>query len=177
MFYNVMMCKSRCWPYFWSQRAECCMSSSWRQNHKKRNMQQMPGKGIDTCAYNYTNTCTMRVHTVAWYWNLIKQFVSALPSTVAPAEVRLRRSVPCLPAIKPDRLKAAKTLVEKAVRVSMCAGQTSQHRCTHPHHPFMCCVSRLTLSTSLLLILSWGKCFRCRDPTLWSVLPYGPEGG
>ncbi|XP_041801801.1 tubulin monoglycylase TTLL3 [Chelmon rostratus] len=45
------------------------------------------------------------------------QQMPALPSTVAPAEVRLRRSVPCLPAIKPDRLKAAKTLVEKAVRL------------------------------------------------------------
>ncbi|XP_070814924.1 tubulin monoglycylase TTLL3 isoform X2 [Chaetodon trifascialis] len=36
---------------------------------------------------------------------------------VAPVDGRLRRSVPCLPAIKPDRLKTAKTLVERAVRL------------------------------------------------------------
>ncbi|XP_033483383.2 tubulin monoglycylase TTLL3 [Epinephelus lanceolatus] len=36
---------------------------------------------------------------------------------VAPVEGRLRRSVPSLPAIKPDRLKTAKTLVEKAVKL------------------------------------------------------------
>ncbi|KAF3856468.1 hypothetical protein F7725_017191 [Dissostichus mawsoni] len=43
--------------------------------------------------------------------------VSVLQSTVAPVEGRLRRNVPSLPAIKPDRLKTAKTLVEKAGRL------------------------------------------------------------
>ncbi|XP_071350472.1 tubulin monoglycylase TTLL3 isoform X2 [Trachinotus anak] len=38
-------------------------------------------------------------------------------STVAPVEGRLRRSVPSLPAIKPDRLKAAKAMAEKAVKL------------------------------------------------------------
>ncbi|XP_029358893.1 tubulin monoglycylase TTLL3 [Echeneis naucrates] len=38
-------------------------------------------------------------------------------STVGPVEGRLRSSVPRLPAIKPDRLKAAKALVERAVRL------------------------------------------------------------
>ncbi|KAM6947935.1 tubulin monoglycylase TTLL3-like [Lycodopsis pacificus] len=46
-----------------------------------------------------------------------EEFVSVLHSTVAPVEGRLRRSVPSLPAIKPDRLKAAKTLVTKAVKL------------------------------------------------------------
>ncbi|KAM7401987.1 hypothetical protein PAMP_017264 [Pampus punctatissimus] len=36
---------------------------------------------------------------------------------VAPVEGRLRRSVPSLPAIKPDKLKTAKALVEKAVKL------------------------------------------------------------
>ncbi|XP_047437812.1 tubulin monoglycylase TTLL3 [Mugil cephalus] len=40
-----------------------------------------------------------------------------LQSTVAPVEMRLRRSVPSLPTIKPDRLKTAKALVEKAVKL------------------------------------------------------------
>ncbi|XP_070758857.1 tubulin monoglycylase TTLL3 [Enoplosus armatus] len=45
------------------------------------------------------------------------QQMPVLQSTVAPVEGRLRRSVPSLPAIKPDRLKTAKTLVEKAVKL------------------------------------------------------------
>ncbi|XP_074489166.1 tubulin monoglycylase TTLL3 isoform X1 [Sebastes fasciatus] len=45
------------------------------------------------------------------------QQMPLLQSTVAPVEGRLRRSVPSLPAIKPDRLKTAKTFVEKAVKL------------------------------------------------------------
>ncbi|XP_044037991.1 tubulin monoglycylase TTLL3 isoform X2 [Siniperca chuatsi] len=45
------------------------------------------------------------------------QQMPVLQSTVAPVEGRLRRSVPSLPAIKPDRLKTAKTLVEKALKL------------------------------------------------------------
>ncbi|XP_029288662.1 tubulin monoglycylase TTLL3 [Cottoperca gobio] len=45
------------------------------------------------------------------------QQMPVLQSTVAPVEGRLRHSVPSLPAIKPDRLKTAKTLVEKAVKL------------------------------------------------------------
>ncbi|XP_031177245.1 tubulin monoglycylase TTLL3 isoform X1 [Sander lucioperca] len=45
------------------------------------------------------------------------QQIPVLQSTVAPVEGRLRCSVPSLPAIKPDRLKTAKTLVEKAVKL------------------------------------------------------------
>ncbi|XP_029990490.1 tubulin monoglycylase TTLL3 isoform X2 [Sphaeramia orbicularis] len=37
--------------------------------------------------------------------------------SVAPAEGRLRRTVPSLPAIKPDRIKRAKSLVEKALKL------------------------------------------------------------
>lgn len=77
-------------------------------------MQQMPGKRIHICTYKYTH---LRVHTVTPYCNLTKQFVSVLQSTVAPVDGRLRRCVPSLPALKPDRLKTAKTLVEKAVKV------------------------------------------------------------
>nr|XP_046239945.1 tubulin monoglycylase TTLL3 [Scatophagus argus]XP_046239946.1 tubulin monoglycylase TTLL3 [Scatophagus argus] len=44
------------------------------------------------------------------------QKIQTLPSSVAPVEGRLRRGVPTLPAIKPDRLKTAKSLVEKAVK-------------------------------------------------------------
>ncbi|KAM8758098.1 tubulin monoglycylase TTLL3 isoform 1-T2 [Acanthopagrus schlegelii] len=45
------------------------------------------------------------------------QQMPVLQSTVAPAvEGRLRHSVPSLPAIKPDRLKTAKVLVEKALK-------------------------------------------------------------
>ncbi|XP_051270312.1 tubulin monoglycylase TTLL3 isoform X2 [Dicentrarchus labrax] len=45
------------------------------------------------------------------------QQLPVLQPTVAPVEGRFRRSVPSLPAIKPDRLKTAKTLVEKAVKL------------------------------------------------------------
>ncbi|XP_059184415.1 tubulin monoglycylase TTLL3 [Centropristis striata] len=45
------------------------------------------------------------------------QPMPVLQSKVAPVEGRLRRSVPSLPAIKPDRLKTAKMLVEKAVKL------------------------------------------------------------
>ncbi|XP_063766982.1 tubulin monoglycylase TTLL3 [Eleginops maclovinus] len=45
------------------------------------------------------------------------QQVPVLQSTGAPVEGRLRRNVPSLPAIKPDKLKTAKTLVEKAVKL------------------------------------------------------------
>ncbi|XP_030274535.1 tubulin monoglycylase TTLL3 isoform X2 [Sparus aurata] len=46
------------------------------------------------------------------------QQMPVLQSTVAPAvEGRLRRSMPSLPAIKPDRLKTAKVLVEKALKL------------------------------------------------------------
>ncbi|KAM7422418.1 hypothetical protein PAMA_010459 [Pampus argenteus] len=41
----------------------------------------------------------------------------ALATLVAPGEARLRRSVPSLPAIKPDKLKTAKALAEKAVKL------------------------------------------------------------
>ncbi|TNN81365.1 Tubulin monoglycylase TTLL3 [Liparis tanakae] len=40
-----------------------------------------------------------------------------LQSTVAPVEGRLRRRVPNLPVIKPDRLKTAKMRVAKAVKL------------------------------------------------------------
>ncbi|XP_068171562.1 tubulin monoglycylase TTLL3 isoform X2 [Antennarius striatus] len=43
--------------------------------------------------------------------------ISLLQSTVPPVEGRLHRSVSILPVIRPDRIKAAKTLVEKAVKL------------------------------------------------------------
>ena len=67
----------------------------------------------------------MPAHSWLLYSHFTKQFVSVLQSTVAPVEGRLRRNVPSLPAIKPDRLKTAKTLVEKAVKVIICETQTS----------------------------------------------------
>ncbi|XP_068598643.1 tubulin monoglycylase TTLL3 [Brachionichthys hirsutus] len=45
------------------------------------------------------------------------QQISLLQSTVPPVEGRLHRSVSILPVIKPDRIKAAKTLVERAVKL------------------------------------------------------------
>uniref|UniRef100_A0A673C2R5 Tubulin tyrosine ligase-like family, member 3 n=1 Tax=Sphaeramia orbicularis TaxID=375764 RepID=A0A673C2R5_9TELE len=42
---------------------------------------------------------------------------SSVLHSVAPAEGRLRRTVPSLPAIKPDRIKRAKSLVEKALKL------------------------------------------------------------
>lgn len=42
-----------------------------------------------------------------------------LRPAAAPLEGRLNRSVPGLPAIKPERVKTAKALVEKAVKVSV----------------------------------------------------------
>ncbi|XP_045932541.1 tubulin monoglycylase TTLL3 isoform X1 [Micropterus dolomieu] len=45
------------------------------------------------------------------------QQMPVLQSAVAPVEGRLRRIVPSLPAIKPDRLKTAKMMVEKAVKL------------------------------------------------------------
>ncbi|CAJ1051118.1 tubulin monoglycylase TTLL3 isoform X1 [Xyrichtys novacula] len=42
--------------------------------------------------------------------------MEVLQSTVAPVEGKVRRSVPSLPAIMPDRLKTSKTLAEKAVK-------------------------------------------------------------
>ncbi|XP_034546849.1 tubulin monoglycylase TTLL3 isoform X3 [Notolabrus celidotus] len=43
--------------------------------------------------------------------------MSVLQSTAAPADGKLQRRIPSLPTIKPDRLKTAKTLVEKAVKL------------------------------------------------------------
>lgn len=57
--------------------------------------------------------------TVTLYCNLTEQFVSVLQSTMAPVEGRLRRRVPNLPVIKSDRLKTAKMLVAKAVKVNI----------------------------------------------------------
>ncbi|XP_076012503.1 tubulin monoglycylase TTLL3 [Genypterus blacodes] len=44
------------------------------------------------------------------------QLMPVFQPTVAPGEGRLRRNVPSLPVIKPERLRTAKALVEKAVK-------------------------------------------------------------
>ncbi|XP_072239146.1 tubulin monoglycylase TTLL3 [Leuresthes tenuis] len=51
------------------------------------------------------------------FLHLTNKFVPVFQSTVSPLEGRLHRSVPSLPAIKPDRLRTAKAVVEKAVKL------------------------------------------------------------
>lgn len=96
----------------------------------------------------HTNTCKCvctHFYFILTFYQAI--FISVLQSTVAPVEGRLRRSVPSLPAIKPDRLKTAKTLVEKAVKVIRSASHL-------PCFPtvLICVVTHLTLAISLPLI-------------------------
>jgi len=70
----------------------------------------MSGKSTDTVCTKHANFSTLFLH-------LTNKFVPVFQSTVSPLEGRLHRSVPSLPAIKLDRLRTAKAVVEKAVKV------------------------------------------------------------
>lgn len=71
-------------------------------------------KLLSTCQkYRFSNSSSLI------YFYKFSVPSSVLRPAAAPLEGRLNRSVPGLPAIKPERVKTAKALVEKAVKVSV----------------------------------------------------------
>lgn len=80
-------------------------------------VEKRPTDLSDKCQVSHCTSAGKNIISTS-YLNL--EFVPVLQSTVAPVGGRIRSSVPSLPVINPDRLKTAKTLVDKAVKVIIC---------------------------------------------------------